>query len=162
MNIEKYQVKSYDIEALRTQLGSRKSKQKFYHDNHNGTLKQQVRLGSSCHFRTARGHWIPAVVTNLESDMSYVVTILYGLKYRRNRIDIKSSSVETTPIDVPVTDYQAIPVFPSTDPVIGKNNNDNSDTSESSGDLSGRENYETRSGRTIKPPSWRKDYVMAN
>lgn len=88
---DKLEVKGYDLERYREQLGSIKSKDKFYHDNHSGSEKSSLVGGQPCYFKTAKGSWLEGKVERLVGDRSYVVSRANGSEYRRNRKDIKVS-----------------------------------------------------------------------
>lgn len=90
-----YKVQSYNLEIYREQLGSIKSKNKFYYDNHAGPEKKSLGHGQNCYFKTASGTWVPGIVDKMVSDRSYLLTTSSGRQFRRNRADIRpAQSVE--------------------------------------------------------------------
>lgn len=97
---KKYGVQSYDMTKLRNSLGVLKSKGKYYHDSHSGPEKSLLAKGQSVYFRTQNKGWIPGKVVAIQGDRSYIVEKVGGLRFRRNRIDIRPSKVaeqETQP-----------------------------------------------------------------
>lgn len=157
---DSYLVRDYDIETIRTLLGTRQSKQKYYHDNHVGPEKQTLEVGARCMFKTARGKWKYATVRRLHSDRSYLVVTPEGLEYRRNRKDIRPCTFDRLPQ----------PTLPPLTPVshLGPPISDNNDHLEAGEDSSNNKSnassnphpIQTRSGREVKKPGWHKDYVF--
>lgn len=87
--IDRYRVRSYDLEGFRKDLERVKMGDKHFHDNRAGSDKVQLQNGQLCYFRTAQNTWIPGSVLRKVGERSYVVGRKDGSQYRRNRIDIR-------------------------------------------------------------------------
>lgn len=101
----KYLVKGYNMECVRVQLGERQSKQKYYHDRKSGLEKPDLIIGQDCHFKTAKGAWVPGRVQEVDSTRSYIIETPSGNNFRRNRVHIRPSlAPAVTPVrDRPMT-----------------------------------------------------------
>ena len=72
----KYLVRRYDLHVavVRHLLGDHQSKIEFYPDAHSGPDKKHLIEGQACHFKTARGDWISDLISDLDSNRSYMIS----------------------------------------------------------------------------------------
>ena len=117
----KYRVKEYNLELVRENLTQRQINTKYFHDSHSGPEKSTLDAGQSIHFKTAKGPWKAGKVVELCSDRSYIVKTNEGLTFRRNRKDMRESSVkqfESVPLTqhVPSVSIPIVDAPPSSEP----------------------------------------------
>ena len=157
-----YLVNGYDIEGIRMQLGERQSKQKYYFDRKSGAEKSPLEVGQTCHFKPARGKWIPGTVQGVDSARSYIISTSSGNTFRRNRMHVRSSQVVNPQgsLQVPRVPLST-PTVESTDSVHSGNITPREDPVVS-GASPGRVGLEqtTSSGRRVRLPVRFSDYEM--
>lgn len=153
---ELYGVHEYDKTEVRNMFERRQSKVKHYHDNHAGKESKPLGIGEQVYFKTAKGTWVPGTIKGLVSDRSYTVE-KQNQQYRRNRKDLRSSLVppEQQPEQTPSSSIDSR-VAEQTYPAVGDRDTTQQEISSLPPEAN---NYTTRSGRTVKKPTWLSDYV---
>lgn len=176
----KYQIQAYNHLDVREALGARQSVQKYHSDRHAGPEKPMLPAGQAVYIRTAKGSWIPGKVLSLVGERSYLVETSGGMQLRRNRIDLRESSVivpdvreqRALPVPGPAPTAPAgvsLPVSPAPGQRIASPRRTDAGprlqlpatpTHGATGIDVGAPQATSRAGRPLKLPGHLKDYVM--
>jgi len=165
VEVKRYQVQSYDLEQVRMLLGFRKSKDKYYHDQHSRQEKTLLVPGQQVHLKTAAGAWRHGEVQDIVGDRSYLVKT-GKTEVRRNRKDLRPSQVQVSAqLPLPVTAYNPIVATAESgksavtrdDSISGKDNCDPEPLPMSAADAQ----PVSRAGRRLRKPKWHDDYQMS-
>lgn len=172
--VKQYQVSGYELDKVRELLGARQASQKYYHDNHAGPEKPMLTPGQQVHFKTAKGTWVSGEIIDIIGDRSYRIGTENRQSYVRNSIDIRKSSVAPR---VETMRAESTKVRPELDHVdsepeimepavntgcdqVSDNRSVDIDHEQPAVEISPKTPLRsTRSGRVIRQPVWRKDYV---
>ena len=88
----RYNVFSYDVKSFRFSLAARKSRDKYYHNEHAAPEKKLLVPGEPCYYKTTSNKYSSGKVMKRLGSKLYVIKAAKGdNKFRRNRKHVKAA-----------------------------------------------------------------------